>query len=167
MSAPVSPTSYSAIQDQIAGRLEASGLLKQGARIEAAPGNLTEAWLKTNSLPRQGAALIATGLLYGVRHEASGAQMHTLGLGLFLVPEIGKRERQASSLVDLTGVVVRWIDRNRFGLSGARQPSNLSARNLYSPTLDSRGTTLWQIEWRQEFHLFDAETGGEAGLVDV
>lgn len=167
MSAPKKPATYSAIQDQIAECLKASGLLKQGARIEAAPGNLTEAWLKTNSLPRQGAALIATGLLYGVRHEPSGSQLHTLGLGLFLVPEIGKRDRQAASLVDLTGTVVSWIDRNRFGLAGARLPSNLSARNLYSPTLDKKGTTLWQIEWRQEFHLFEAETGEEVGHVDV
>lgn len=163
------PRTYSEIQTAIADTIRAAGLLPAAARIAPAPGNLTEAWLKQHSGPLQGAALVAIGRIAKLERQASGGQRHTLGLGVFLIPPPGRADDQAARLVDLAGAIVSLIDGNRFGTAGASAPEQIRAQNLYSPSLDKRGTTLWQIDWRQAFLLFEGADGEETvrGRADV
>ena len=149
------PKTLSAIPIAVAAALKASGILPSGATVETAPGILTERFLSANPVSNSGAAYAALGRITGLARHANGVQKITLKLGVFLVPPPGKRKGQSNHLADTVGDLVLLIDGNRFGLSGAGEPGGLTAVNHYSASLDKRGTSLWQIEWTQTFHLFD------------
>lgn len=155
MTALIQPKALSDIQGAIAASIKAAELLAAGAAIQPSPGILTEAFLSKNAIPKPGAAFIGIGRITEVGTHANSAQKIALRLGIFLVPPSGHRNKQASNLADLVGSAALFVDGNRFGLAGAGIPSSLFAANHYSPSLDKKGTTIWQIEWAQTFHLFD------------
>jgi hypothetical protein len=157
MSGLIQPKTLSDIQDAVAASIKSAELLAAGAKVEPSPGILTEAFLSKNAVPRSGAAFVGIGRIAEVGAHANGAQMIVLRLGVFLVPPSERRAKQSGDLADLVGAATLFVDGNRFGLAGANKPSGLFAANHYSPSLDKKGTTIWQIEWQQTFHLFDAE----------
>lgn len=158
MSALVQPKTLSAIQAEIASGIVEANLLEPGALIKVAPGILSDGYLARNPIPNKGAALVGIGRISELGTHANGTQKFTLRVGVFLVPPVARRDKQAGVLADTVGALVQFIDGNRFGLSGADRPSRLNAINHYSQALDKKGTTLWQVEWTQSFHLFGADS---------
>lgn len=158
MSALVQPQTLSAVQTAIVASIVEANLLEPGALIEVAPGILSEGYLARNPIPNKGAALAGIGRISELGTHANGTQKFTLRVGVFLVPPVARRDKQAGVLADTVGALAQFIDGNRFSLSGADRPSGLNAINHYSQTLDKKGTTLWQVEWTQSFHLFDANS---------
>ncbi|EFO30936.1 hypothetical protein TRICHSKD4_4536 [Roseibium sp. TrichSKD4] len=160
------PRSYSAIQIAIVAAIDAAGLFRKGAMVKAAPGHLSEQWLVNNTVPNQGCALVAIGRLVEVARHANGVPIHTLRLGVFLIPAPDKRNTQALHLSDAAFEMVDFITGqggNRFGISGASVPKNLTAANNYSQSLDRKGSTLWTIEWTQSFHIFGSDNALRGG----
>ena len=54
--------------------------------------------------------------------------------------------RDTAALALATSVQI-VIQGNRFGLSGVRQPEDVTARNEYSGALDATGAALWQVNF--------------------
>lgn len=147
-------TDYGEILEAIARAVRTTDLFKPAAMIEAAPGMITEAWLKKNSLPH-GGALPAIAGLRGLKKYANGIHRHELDLGLYFIPEPGNRKRQSRDIANDVSKVVSLVNLNRWKIEGTREPENIRASNRFSPSLDAKGSTLWTIEWRQTFLLVD------------
>lgn len=161
----VKPVSFGAILTQIAAQIEAAELMPSAARIEPGPGNISETWISRHPAPH-GAALVATGGLDSLEHVPAGAKRFSIGLGIWLIPQPEKRQAQAAAIADLASAFVLFVDENGFGIAGAKRPQNLTAKNLFSPSLEKAGTTLWKLEWKQTFLLF-TDTGAVQGGMDV
>ncbi|MEL6503484.1 MAG: hypothetical protein AAFQ10_03415 [Pseudomonadota bacterium] len=145
-------SSYSHILDKLAAEIRATGIFKPAARIEPAPGPLSENWLQKNALPH-GGALPAIAGLAGVDVLTNGMKKHQLNMGLYFIPAPANRARQASDLADDVSAIVNLIEGNRWGLAGTGKPDKLRASNRYSVNLDKQGTSLWTIDWTQTFYL--------------
>lgn len=158
-------TGYSDILNAVVVDIKASGVFKSGARIEAAPGPLSENFLKSNSMPHGGAFAALSGVKKVSRHS-NGMPVHELGLGLYIIPAPARRKRQASDMAKDVSDILGRINLTRWGLSGAKTPEKISASNRYTPTLDKAGTSLWIIEWLQAFLLSDQDAAAKRlGLV--
>lgn len=145
---------YGDILEAIAATIRGTGRFKPAAKIEPAPGPLSENWLKENSLPH-GGALTAVAGINSIKRNANATHWHDLNLGLYLIPAPQQRGRQAKDLAQDVSEIIGLISLNRWELSGVKAPTNLRAANRYSATLDRKGSTLWTIDWRQEFMLVD------------
>ncbi|SDR07619.1 hypothetical protein [Pseudovibrio sp. Tun.PSC04-5.I4] len=157
MSTWTKATTYSDIQKAILTQIKVCELLEPHALIAASPGIVSERWLQDQTIPRSGAAFVGIGRLASVKNQADGTSEHELGLGVFVASPQGHRDTQAQTSVDTVHGLTQIIKDNRFELVKAQKPVGISARNLYSPSLDRLGSALWLIEWRQSFILFDAE----------
>ncbi|SNY91393.1 hypothetical protein SAMN04515647_1615 [Cohaesibacter sp. ES.047] len=157
MSEWTKPTGYNDVLASIVARIETSGIFMQGAKIEMAPGTLTEGWIAKASIPNSGAAFVALGKLLSVKRRSDGMQEHLLNLGIFAAAPYGGRLDQAKSLNDLVFNLTRLIEDNRFELVQAGKPSGFSGRNLFSLSLMKKGSALWALEWRQSFMMFDQD----------
>ncbi|MDD7908559.1 hypothetical protein PUV47_01410 [Pseudovibrio exalbescens] len=162
MSSWTKPCSYSAILEAIVAQIGASDVLSRNGLVKSAPGIVSDAWLKKEKVPNSGGAFVGLGRVSSVKQLADGTSVHELGLGVFLVPPYRRRDGQAASIADTAHRLIELIDDNRFELAKAQRPVGISARNLYSPSVDLLGSALWLIEWRQSFILFDAE-GNDIG----
>lgn len=157
---------YGQVLDAIAEAVRASKLFKPAARVEPAPGPLSEAWLKKNSLPHGGAFSALAGIA-GIERLSNGLHRHTLNLGLYFIPEPGNRKRQAREIASDVSRIIGTISMNRFGLAGARLPEKLRAANRYSAALDEKGSTLWTVDWSQDVLLADQLEGAQRlGLIE-
>ncbi|WP_057465563.1 hypothetical protein [Pseudovibrio sp. POLY-S9] len=150
-------TAYSDVQNAIIRKIRQSGILHEHAMVKAPPGIVSEKLLGSKSVTNLGGAFVGIGRLASVKQQADGTAVHELGLGVFLVAPYGHRDKQAEVIVDTVHEFVQLITDNRFELVKAQRPAGISARNLYSPSIDRLGSALWLIEWRQSFILFDAE----------
>jgi len=151
------PESYSDVQEAVIRQLKDSKIFTSAAMIEAAPGVVSESWLKERKIPRAGGAFVGLGRLASLKAMMDGISEHELGMGVFLVPAIGGKDAQAKRVADTAMRVAQLIEGNRFELVKAQKPEGISARNLYSPSVERMGSALWLIEWRQKFHLFDEQ----------
>ncbi len=157
MSTWTRPTSYSDIQEAILLQIKESGILHARAMVKASPGVVSEKWLTPNSITNLGGAFAGIGRVTSVKQQSDGTAIHELGLGVFVIAPFGHRDHQAKVIVDTVHEFIQLFTDNRFEIAKAQKPVGISARNLYSPSIDQLGSALWLIEWRQSFILFDGK----------
>lgn len=154
MTNPTPVLNYGEILDAICADIKATHIFRSSAKIEPAPGPLTEAWIKQNSLPK-GGALPAIARVAKLDVYANTVLRHTLNLGIYFFPEPANRNRQAKDIANDVSELVSRIHQNRWNLAGVTKPENIRAANRYSAALDNKGATLWTIDWQQSFLLQD------------
>lgn len=152
MTNPTPVLNYGEILDAICADIKATQIFEPKAKIEPAPGPLTESWIKKNAMPH-GGALPAIARVAGIEVYANSVLRHTLNLGIYFFPKPESRNRQAKDIANDVSEIISRIHQNRWNLAGAKKPENIRAANRYSAALDNKGATLWTIDWQQSFLL--------------
>lgn len=154
MTLPV-PDDYGKIVDAVCGTVRVSALFRPAARIEAVPGPISDDWLSKVSI-NHGAVFAAVAAVDGIESAGAGKEVHTLNLGLYVVPAPAAMTRQAAALLSEVSMLASLIREQRWGLGGAGAPKRFRAMNRWSRALDGKGTSLWLLDWIQLFHMADS-----------
>ena len=124
MSDWIKATSYNDVSGAIVRSIENCGVLATGAKVDVAPGTLTETWIQQENIPNVGAAYVALGKLLSVKRRSDGMHEHLLMMGIFAVAPYSSRKLQARSTNDLVLGLVSHLESNRFYLAEASKPTD-------------------------------------------
>lgn len=95
--------------------------------------------------------LVAALRIPAVRQDKS--QLTEVQWGAFIVTKDSPQASRDQVALDYAEALVRVIRNQRWGLSGAQAPQNLSADNLFAAEIDRQGIALWAVTWRQAIAL--------------
>ncbi len=136
------------ISEAIAASIK--GVLPALKTCEVHPGRFDEKELRrvAAKAPAVFVALLSAGGLEGIEVQANTQW------AAFVVTRDSVNGSRAQQAIGITQAIACHLHDNDLGLSDAISDcENISARNLYSASIDKTGTAMWVVTWQQALHI--------------